>query len=138
MELHTPDHSYRGQLVHTPWSIKVAIVEVLISVKIATRTFHGVRAVNTDRESWDWLDVENLLWVYDTGCGLHLWQQIKQRPFVFDESRKYKIEGIVGEYQSAAGNAYVGVKWRGYECPTWELEDDLSTREDLDYLAVAS
>ena len=40
-------------------------------------------------------------------------------------------KSLIGYYRSVSGNVFVGVKWRGYECPTWELEDDLLQCGDL-------
>lgn len=124
-------HCYRGRPVHTPWSSTVTITEVLYSVAISRWIFHGVRAVNVDSHVRDWPDVETLLWVFDDGCQLKPWQETRQRPRFTEEESSYEVETSIGSYRSISGNVYVGVKWRGYESPTWELEDDLLQHSGL-------
>ena len=41
--------------------------------------FHGVRAETVDK-LWDWVDVESLLWVLDTGTELTLWRDFEAHP----------------------------------------------------------
>lgn len=92
--------------------------------------FHGVRTETTD-ERWDWPDVESLLWVFDDGIGLRLWQDFQYQPRVADGGAAFAVETILGDYESLSGNVYLGVKWRGYDCLTWELEEDMEHQLQL-------
>ncbi len=136
MELISAQYSHRGRLVKTPWSPQVRILEVLFSVRVSCRVFHGVRA-ETEDMNWDWPDVENLLWVFDGGNGLQLSQVFQHHPHVVDRMINGKIEAIVGDYQSSSGNVYFGVKWEGYDCPTWELEEEILIHDRM-YLIPTS
>lgn len=126
-----PEHAYRGRQVYTPWSSAVTVMEVLYSVQVDRWIFHGVKVVNKDQLLWDLPEVDNLLWVFDDGRQLKTWQGISQRPR-FDDESEYEIEASIGYHRSVSGNVFVGVKWRGYECPTWELENDLLQCGELD------
>jgi hypothetical protein len=125
METIMAQYHYRGSVIETPWSSHVVVVEVLFTVKTSRWIFHGVRAVNAERQNWDWPDPENLLWLVENGHGLGLWEECRQRPHISDGQGTDEIESIIGHYQSATGNIYAGVKWQGYECPTWELDDKI-------------
>jgi hypothetical protein len=95
------------------------------------RTFYGVRVENLDQTGWDWLDRDGLLWVFDNGQHLEIWQESRQRPRVVDGIPDCGIERIVGHYQDESGRVYYGVKWLNYESPSWELEEDLERCSDL-------
>ena len=71
------------------------------------------------------MDVESLLWVLDTGTELTLWRDFEARPRISNMDSTHRIEAIFGMHQSAGSNVYLGVKWRDYGCPTWELEDEI-------------
>jgi hypothetical protein len=113
--------AYRGSIIRTAWSSKVAILEVLFSFGTSYRTFLGVRAETLDRKS----DHDELLWVCKDSQGFQLWQECRQRPYIIDGESDYEIEQILGHYESQSGDIHYAVKWIDYECPTWELEDDL-------------
>ncbi|KEY63885.1 hypothetical protein S40285_08976 [Stachybotrys chlorohalonatus IBT 40285] len=125
-----PDRSHRGSLVHTAWSSNVSILQVLYSIKTSDLTFHGVTVEGFD-------DSGDLLWVLEDHLGLRIWQECRQRPFISDGDLgelENEIEEIVGHYEAPTGSIYYAVKWVGYECPTWELEDDLGGgRQITDY-----
>lgn len=134
MEIITPQYHHQGRAVQAAWSPQVIIIEVILSVSVSQWIFHGVRAETCDQH-WDWLDVESLLWVFDDGTGLKLWQDFPHRPRMVNGEAAFGVESIVGHYQSASGNAYVGVKWWGYDCPTWELEDEMPLHIHFDALS---
>lgn len=117
---------YSGRFIKTPWSDHVVVLDVLYSVKVAESVFHGVRAVNTDLQ-WDWPDIIHFLWVLepDNDDDLKLAPEWDQPPRMMDHELPCGIELVIGDYQSTAGNTYLAVKWRDYDCPTWELEDDV-------------
>ncbi|KAK1656939.1 hypothetical protein BDP55DRAFT_738597 [Colletotrichum godetiae] len=54
---------------------------------------------------------------YDPECA--------QRPHMIDGHSSYVPESIAGHHEAGNGAVLYGVKWIGYECPTWELESDL-------------
>ncbi|KAJ3497419.1 hypothetical protein NLG97_g1924 [Lecanicillium saksenae] len=119
---------YGGRFIKTPWSDQVVVLDVLYSVKASQSVFHGVRAMNTDLR-WDWPDVVHFLWVLeqDNDDDLKLAPEWQQPPRIINGELPCDIEFVIGDYQSAAGNTYLAVKWRGYDCPTWELEEDVTT-----------
>ncbi|KAI5456103.1 hypothetical protein BGZ63DRAFT_475770 [Mariannaea sp. PMI_226] len=115
---------YNKALMTTPWASEVIVKEVLATLEIGGWTFFGVLVENRDPQSWDWLDTECLLWVFDDGqTGLRLWQDVHHP---VDE-----IENIIGHYQSSKGCDYLAVKWKNRISPTWELEEDLENWADL-------
>ncbi|KAK4206037.1 hypothetical protein QBC37DRAFT_301603, partial [Rhypophila decipiens] len=63
--------------------------------------------------------------VFDNTYSLRVWQECRQRPFITEGKYGYEVEQISGHYETPTGSVYYGVKWTVYECPTWELEDDL-------------
>ncbi|KAI9146679.1 hypothetical protein HJFPF1_13584 [Paramyrothecium foliicola] len=125
METIMAQYHYRGSVIETPWSSHIVVVDVLFTIKTSKWTFHGVRAANTKRRAWDWPELEHLLWVFDDGRGLRLWEDCHQRPYTSDGQSTHEIESIIGYYQSATGNIYTGVKWRDYDCPTWEFDEEI-------------
>ncbi|PTB40389.1 hypothetical protein M441DRAFT_70200 [Trichoderma asperellum CBS 433.97] len=126
MEIVTPVDSYRGRQVDPLWSPSVTVIEVLLSVKISQKTYHGIRAKYVDELLWDLPGGESLLWVFDDGYVLRLCQEMYQQgPRIMNDSLQFDIEAIIGSYQNDTGNVFLGIKWRGCDHPTWELEDDL-------------
>ena len=105
-------------------------MDVLYSFKVSRSVFHGVRAINTDLQ-WDWPDLVNLLWIVeqDNNDDLKLAPEWEQPSRSVDNEFPREIELVIGEHQTAAGNTYLAVKWQGYDCPTWELEEDVMARE---------
>jgi hypothetical protein len=134
MEIIAPQYYHRGRNIQTAWSPQVTILEVLLSVKVSHWVFHGVRA-ETLEPLWDWPDMESLLWVFDDGTGFKLWQDFQHRPRIVNGEAAFGVESVVGHYQSETGNVYLGVKWWGYDCPTWELEDDMPLHIHFDALS---
>ena len=124
MEVLAPQRRHRGRHVRTTWSPEVVILEVLLTIRVSSHIFHGVRAETVD-QLWDWVDVESLLWVLDTGTELTLWRDFEARPRISNMDSTHRIEAILGMHESAGSNVYLGVKWRDYGCPTWELEDEI-------------
>lgn len=124
------DQAYHGSFVRAAWSSKVAILEVLYSLKTSNQIFLGVRGETLDPQS----DHHGLLWVSKDSQGFQVWQECRQRPFIMEGESEYEIEEILGHYETQTGAVYYAVKWFDYECPTWELEDDLwSSRLITDY-----
>ncbi|KAJ2978966.1 hypothetical protein NQ176_g3528 [Zarea fungicola] len=121
---------YSGKFIKTPWSDQVVVVEVLYSVKVSQFIFHSVRAVNKDFQ-WDWPDITSLLWVIerDDDGTLKLAPEWVQPPRISGNEPSCDIELVLGDYQPAAGNTYMAVKWRDHDCPTWELKEDLMSWE---------
>jgi hypothetical protein len=113
-------------MIHTAWCSNVVVAEVLLSINVSKRSFYGVRALIINEEFLEWLTVENLLWVFEDGGKLKVGQDYQSRPRINEAEANFGVEGIIGQYFSSAGNAFVGVKWEGYQCPTWELEDEVS------------
>lgn len=107
--------------VRTAWSSKVAILEVLYTYRTLYQTFLGVRTETLDPTS----DQNGLLWVCKDTQGYQVWQECHQRPYIIEGESDYDVKEILGHYESPNGSVYYAVKWIGYECPTWELEDDL-------------
>ena len=121
------ERAYRGSVIQTAWSSNVAVIQVLYTLRTADWTFHGVRVETLD-QGWEVSsDATKLLWVLEDHQGLRTWQECRQRPFIIDGELEHDIEKIVGHYESQTGSVYYAVKWVDFECPTWELEDDLSS-----------
>ncbi|KAK4206201.1 hypothetical protein QBC37DRAFT_301271 [Rhypophila decipiens] len=118
-----PDWARRGSLVQTAWSSNVVILQVLYTVTTLDRKFHGV-IVENPVQARGASATDDLLWVFDDSCGLRVWQECRQRPFI-TEGEYGEIEQVFGHYENPTGSVYYAVKWTDYECPTWELEDDL-------------
>lgn len=122
--------NYIGSLVRTPWSSQVVVKETLLSVEIRDQTFHGVRTETHDCLGLDWPNTTALLWVFDDGEGLRLWEQPRQRPLYNKNEDLPVIQSILCFYETG-GRAYLGIKWEEYDSPTWELETSLGDYADL-------
>jgi hypothetical protein len=122
----SPHDFHRGRHIETAWSSTVAVVEVLLSLRVSHWTFLGVRAETTDMH-WDWTGEESLLWVFDDDGCLKVCQGLQSQPHILatEAEADYGIESIIGRYLSASGHMYLAVKWRGFQCPTWEEEETL-------------
>ncbi|KAK3933477.1 hypothetical protein QBC46DRAFT_368726 [Diplogelasinospora grovesii] len=125
MQRLNPKVAYLGCPVRTGWSSHVVVVQVLYTLWKPELIFHGVRVENLDGDFRNWPYTEGLLWVLEDGQELRIWQECRQRPRIIDGEADCEIEEIVGHYQAQSGPVYYAIKWVGYECPTWELEDDL-------------
>jgi hypothetical protein len=117
----TSDTLCRSSFVRTAWSSNVTILQVLYTYRTSTHTFLGVRTETLQQKS----DHHSLLWVVKDGQGFRVWQECRQRPFIINGESEFEIQGIIGHYETQTGAVYYAVKWIHYECPTWELEDDL-------------
>ncbi|KAK1688968.1 hypothetical protein BDP55DRAFT_655798 [Colletotrichum godetiae] len=58
---------------------------------------------------WDWLGDYQLLWVFEDGEYIKVWQECVERPRPSNASWAPRLQCI----------------WDGYACPTWEAEEDL-------------
>ncbi|KAH7303147.1 hypothetical protein B0I35DRAFT_365538 [Stachybotrys elegans] len=119
------DGSHKQLFTQAPWSPKVPILQVICSIKTASRTFHGVQVEALDQES----NHHSLVWVFEDIRGFRVWQECCQRPFIIDGESVNEIKEIVGHHEDQTGCVYYAVKWTDYECPTWELEDDLGNHQ---------
>lgn len=122
MRVLTPQRQHRGAIIETQWSADVQVTDVLYSVEIDDHVFHGVKSVNLDI-NWDWHHIENLLWITEEEGVLSPWRG--PIPSHVAYGSKYNTEYVVGDYVSTVGNVYWAIKWSGFDCPTWVLEDDL-------------
>ncbi|KAK3933652.1 hypothetical protein QBC46DRAFT_368648 [Diplogelasinospora grovesii] len=113
MQRLTPKVAYLGSPVRTGWSSHVVVMQVLYTLWKPELIFHGIRVENLDGDLRNWPYTEGLLW------------ECRQRPRIINGEADFEIEEIVGHYQAQSGLVYYAIKWVEYECPTWELEDDL-------------
>ncbi|KAH8655519.1 hypothetical protein BX600DRAFT_385289 [Xylariales sp. PMI_506] len=128
-----PVLAYCGASVQTVWSSHVIIVQVLYSLKARNETFHGVKVETLNYESGHPLYYDGLLWVVEDGGNLRIWQECRQSPWITDGEVEGEIEEIIGHYESDTGSVYYAIKWMDYECPTWELEEDVLTCQLIDH-----
>ncbi|KAL0929615.1 uncharacterized protein CTRU02_215514 [Colletotrichum truncatum] len=120
-----------GALAEAGWSSRILVVDVVCVVTGADRTFYGVVTENLDLASWDWPRVDGLQWVFHDGKSIRLWQECVQRPHLINGAWDFDVESIVACYETDSGHLYYGVKWAGYECPTWETENDIRSYSHL-------
>ncbi len=121
---------YTGSPVRTPWSSQVFVEEILCSADMQNRTFYGVILRNRECFGAEWLASKTLHWVFDDGNGLRLWEQAEQRPLFLQDDAFPSLEDILCFLQWK-GRVYLAVKWREYGCPTWELEETLSSYSEF-------
>jgi hypothetical protein len=122
---------FNGASMTTPWSPMVTVKEVLATIEVSGWKFYGVLVENRDPQFWDWLDTECLLWAFDDGQSLRLWQDPQPKPLKSVEQPANEIEKIIGHHQSSKGDHYVAVKWKDRISPTWEMEQDLDSYADI-------
>lgn len=122
---------YRGDSIKARWSSHIIITGILLTLRTARWTFYGVITENRDPYPWDWPDLDGLLWVFHNGEHVKAWEEAHQRPRVSDGELEGILEDILGFWETAKGSVYCAVKWVGYECPTWELEQDLQQCSNL-------
>ena len=120
-----------GSFIKTDWSSQLVIIEVLYTVENLVRTFHGVRFKNLEKKTEDWPQDEGLLWVYNEGHIVRIWQECRQRPRFIEGEPDCEIREIVGHYYTQTGLVYYAILWMEYECPTWELEENLDSCSQL-------
>ncbi|KJZ68423.1 hypothetical protein HIM_12186 [Hirsutella minnesotensis 3608] len=113
-----------GELIKTAWSSQVVLVAILYTGTFSGHTFYGVVSETRDNFGLDWPRDRGLLWVFDDGHGLRLWEQPEQRPLCVRRDQPPDLEQVLG-YFELQEKTYIGVKWRDYGSPTWELEDDM-------------
>lgn len=116
---------YIGRLIQTAWSPSATIIDVVMSVQIGFKTFLGVKTNTITDLKRDWVEEEGLLWVIDDGDELKACEELQSQPRVTTSEMDLGIEYVIGDCTSSSGKTYLAVKWRGYEYPTWEEEDDL-------------
>ncbi|KAK2038267.1 hypothetical protein LY76DRAFT_515722 [Colletotrichum caudatum] len=114
-----------GTSVKGDWSSHIVVRRVVCTMQSGKRMFFGVLAQNQEPQLWNWPDSDMLLWVFDDGQRVKVWQEGAQRPHIVEGQCGYVLDSVVGHYEATNGAVYYGVKWAGYECPTWELESDL-------------
>ncbi|KAM3518601.1 hypothetical protein MY4038_010057 [Beauveria bassiana] len=80
---------------------------------------------------WDWPEIVSLPWIVEqeNGDDLKLAPEWERPSRGIDNRLPRDVELVIGDHQSAAGNTYLAVKWWGYDCPTWELEEDVMARD---------
>ncbi|KAH6972685.1 hypothetical protein EDB80DRAFT_596084 [Ilyonectria destructans] len=126
-----PRGFYHGARIETPWSSMVTVEEVIAATEVSDWKFYGVSVENRDQKHWDWLDTQCLLWVFDDGEDLRIWQDPQQRQPISIEEPVKCVEQIIGHYQSRNGKSYIAVKWKDRVSPTWEIEQDLENYADI-------
>ncbi|OHE90472.1 hypothetical protein CORC01_14238 [Colletotrichum orchidophilum] len=114
-----------GTLVKGDWSPCITVRRVICTLQSGDRVFFGVLAENQESQLWSWPESDLLLWVFDDGQCVRVWQECAQRPHIVEGQSSHVLESIAGHHEATNGTVLYGVKWAGYECPTWELESDL-------------
>lgn len=136
MEILGPDRRRQGCSIQAGPSSTATVLEVLLSVRVTHRVFHGVRTERPDPALHRaGAEAEGLLWVFDDGEGLELRQDSPRGPRIVAGEVVFGVESIAGHYHSADDNVYIGVKWWGYDCPTWELEAEVPQHFHFDSLS---
>lgn len=118
---------HKGAPVLTPWSQHVTILDILLSMTNSEGIFYGVIAQTCDE--FGWTLHTSLLWIYSSQGQFRLWQDFVQAPRGIDEDSV--VEKIIGHYEAYLGEVYYAVKWFGYACPTWEIEEDLLNKSNI-------
>ncbi|KAM3549526.1 hypothetical protein ARSEF4850_008806 [Beauveria asiatica] len=80
-------------------------------------------------------EIVNLLWIVERedDDDLKLAPEWEQPSRSVDTELPRDIELVICDHQSAAGNTYLAVKWRDFDCPTWELEEDFNLYFNLHF-----
>ncbi|KAH6645701.1 hypothetical protein BKA67DRAFT_503388, partial [Truncatella angustata] len=110
----------QGTKVETMWSSNVVVSSIICTFQSSQFTFYGILGQNSDRSFEHWQVSDELLWIYDTGATVSVWQESQQRPNAAEGFVGYEIENIIGHYEFDNGRLFYAVKWSGYNCPTWE------------------
>jgi hypothetical protein len=119
----------KGFPVQTPWSTSITVFRALTKFKTATEEFYGVLVEDTDNQN----DCK-LLWILERPNGFSTWQESRHRPLIREGESEDEIDNVFGHYEDLEGQVYYAVKWKDYECPTWELEEDLrDCQSTMDY-----
>ena len=124
MATRNPTTDWKGSGIQSNWSLDLIVARVLYTLQTPKAVFHGVLAENQDR----WLvggPDESLLWVYERDGSVAVWQEDQQRPAIREGKSDHNMDAVIGHYDTRSGFLYYSVKWIGYECPTWESEQDL-------------
>ncbi|KAH6653373.1 hypothetical protein BKA67DRAFT_519113 [Truncatella angustata] len=125
------DNVQYGAPIETTWSSHVTISHIICTVYASPFTFYGVLARNPDRILDQGQTNDELLWVYDNGARVSVWQETCQRPVATGDMMDYEMEDIVGHHEYENGRLFYAVKWTGRDCPTWEPEEDLVAHNAL-------
>ncbi|WQF76872.1 Putative Chromo-like domain superfamily protein [Colletotrichum destructivum] len=121
----------KGTAVDAAWSSRLDVTDVICTFASGSRVFYGVVAEVPDPLVWDWPDDRQLLWVYDDGNSVKVWQECVERPRPSNPAWASCLRSIVGCYENDGGNVSYAVRWNGYACPTWEAEEDMSNYSHL-------
>ncbi|KAK8013724.1 hypothetical protein PG991_009317 [Apiospora marii] len=124
MATQTPTSAWKGSGIRSHWSLDLIVARVLYTLQTPNAVFHGVLAHNQDRWLVDGPD-ESLLWVCERDGSVAVWQEDQQRPTISEGRSDHDMGAVIGHYDSRSGALYYSIKWVGYECPTWESEQDL-------------
>lgn len=119
----------RGSPLSVPWSSNTIVTDILCTLVIEGRTFHGISAKNVDPSCLDWPRSECLLWVTPDGNCVRRWEDIPPRPCYGNLETPLQLERILAHHE-LNGEMYFGIKWESYALPTWELEGDLDDYAD--------
>ncbi|KAL0930294.1 uncharacterized protein CTRU02_212479 [Colletotrichum truncatum] len=122
---------HKGTAVNAAWSPLLDVVEVICTFESDGRVFYGVVTEIPHPFVWDWLDYRQVLWVFDDGDCVKVWQECVDRPRLSNPAWTSCLHSIVGCYETDGGYVLYAVKWDGYACPTWEAEEDMSRYVDL-------
>ena len=114
----------KGLGIRTHWSLNLVVVQVLYTLQTPNAVFHGVLAENKERLLEDGPNVD-LLWVCERDGSVAVWLESQQRPAIKEGKSDHNMDAVIGHYDTRSGFLYYSVKWIGYECPTWESEQDL-------------
>ncbi|WQF76948.1 Putative Chromo-like domain superfamily protein [Colletotrichum destructivum] len=121
----------KGTAVDAAWSSRLEVTKVICTFESDGQVFYGVVAEAPDPLVWDWPDDRQLLWVYDDGKSVKVWQECVERPRPGNPAWASCLQSIVGCYENDGGNVSYAVRWNGYACPTWEAEEDMSNYSHL-------
>ncbi|EWZ79204.1 hypothetical protein FOXG_20930 [Fusarium oxysporum f. sp. lycopersici 4287] len=116
----------RGRLIQTPWSANVIIKKILVLTQVGGRILYGILAETQDKNSWDWLHIESLLWAFEDGVDLRMLHYTSRPSLLYDGDPNLEIEDILGHYEMKDGQCFFAVKWKEFTFPTWETELEMA------------
>ncbi|KDN61851.1 hypothetical protein CSUB01_12683 [Colletotrichum sublineola] len=121
----------QGTAVDAAWSPRLNVARVICAFASDGRLFYGVVAEVPDSLVQDWPDGRQLLWVYDDGHSVKVWQECVERPRPSNPAWASCLRSVIGCYENDGGHVSYAVRWDGYACPTWEAEEDMSNYSHL-------
>ncbi|OWT43374.1 hypothetical protein VFPPC_17463 [Pochonia chlamydosporia 170] len=125
----------RGDEIQCPWSSTVLLLDVLYTFRASVGVFYGVLAESQDKYGWP-LGLVGPLWVLSHRSKLRVWHDIQQWP-QSTEQFESDIERVIGHYEAENGDVYYAIQWKGYICPTWELEEKLADKTRITSYCLA-